>query len=197
MASKKHAMKEKILASAIDCIEEQGLPAITIRSVAARAGVNSAAINYYFDTKEALIEEALVRTLGEFKRIPEETLLAEDLDPRVRLRSFYAALFDSLIRWPRIVRAHLQSPLLEANYGTPFVDMFNSFLTDLLRRLEEIPLGAKLQNLRLKIIQSTSAVLFPGLMPGFFRYFAGLDFTDPEARNSYIDELVTRLFSSP
>jgi AcrR family transcriptional regulator len=197
MSKRKALTREKIITATIDCIEEQGLQPLTIRSIAAKAGVNSAAINYYFDTKEKLVEEALNRTLEEFKKIPEETLQEDNLDPRDRLRAFFGALFDGLIRWPRIVRAHLQAPLFEANYGTRFVDTFNSFLTDLLRKLEEMPLGSEEPNLRLRIIQSFSAVLFPGLMPGLFRYFSGLDFTDPEARKSYIDDLVTHLFSSP
>ncbi len=197
MSKRKTLTREKIVIAAIECIEEQGLQSLTIRSIASKAGVNSAAINYYFDTKGRLVEEALERTLEEFKKIPEETLQADNLDSRDRLRAFFSALFDGLIRWPRIVRAHLQSPLFEANYGTRFVDTFNSFLTDLLRKLEEMPLGPQEQNLRLRIIQSFSAVLIPGLMPGLFRYFSGLDFTDPDARKSYIEDLVTHLFSSP
>ena len=196
MASRKQQIKEKILVSAIEHIEEKGIQALTIRAVAAKAGVNSAAVNYYFGTKEALVEEALARTLEEFKRIPAETLQAENTDSQTRLREFFVALFEGLVRWPRIARAHLQSPLFQADYGTPFIDTFNSFLIGLLQQLEEMPLGSREENLRVRIIQTISAVLIPGLMPGLFRYFSGLDFADPEARRSYVDDLVSRLFSS-
>jgi AcrR family transcriptional regulator len=185
--------REKILVSAVDCIEKSGLQSLTIRSIAAQAGVNSAAISYYFGTKEKLVEEALNRTLEELKKTPEEILRADGLDLKQRLQAFFTALLDGLIRWPGLIKAHLQSPLLDGNYGTPFCDMFNSFLTDLLRRLEEMPSGQREQNLRPLIIQSLSAVLIPGLMPGLFQYFAGLDFADPEARRSYIEDLVSRI----
>ena len=185
--------REKIIVAAINCIEESGLQSLTIRSIAAKAGVNSAAISYYFGTKEKLVEEALNRTLEELKKIPEEVLRAEGLDLKQRLRAFFTALLDGLVRWPRLIKAHLQSPLLDGNCGTPFCDMFNSFLTDLLRHLEEMPSSQREQNLRALIIQSISAVLIPGLMPGFFQYFAGLDFADPEARRSYVEDLVNRL----
>jgi AcrR family transcriptional regulator len=193
MSQEKLSTREKVILAAIDCIEERGLQSLTIRSIAAKARVNSAAISYYFGTKEQLVEEVLNRTLGELKKIPEEILRAEGLDLRQRLQAFFTALFDGLIRWPRLIKAHLQSPLLDGNYGTPFCDMFNSFLTDLLRRLEELPSGQREQNLRLPIIQSISAVFIPGLMPGLFQYFAGLDFADPEARRSYVEDLVNRL----
>ena len=193
MSQENLSTKEKIIVAAIACIEESGLQSLTIRSIAAKAGVNSAAISYYFGTKEKLVEEALNRTLEELKKIPEEILRAEGLDLEQRLRAFFTALLDGLVSWPRLIKAHLQSPLLDGNYGTPFCDMFNSFLTDLLRHLEEMPSSQREQNLRALIIQSISAVLIPGLMPGFFQYFAGLDFADPEARRSYVEDLVNRL----
>jgi len=193
MSQEKLSTREKIILAAIDCIEENGLQSLTIRSIAAKAGVNSAAISYYFGSKEKLVEEALSRTLEEFKKTPEDILEADGLDLRERLTAFFSALLDGLIRWPRLLKAHLQSPLLVGNYGTPFCDMFNSFLTDLLRRLEEMPSGQREQNLRPLIIQSISAILIPGLMPGLFQYFAGLDFADAEARKSYVEDLVNRL----
>ena len=193
MSQEQLSTREKVIVAAIDCIEESGLQALTIRSIAAKAGVNSAAISYYFGTKQKLVEEALNRTLEELKKLPEEVLRADDLDLKKRLQAFFTALLDGLVRWPRFIKAHLQSPLLDGNYGTPFCDMFNSFLTDLLHRLEERPSGQREQNLRPLIIQSISAVLIPGLMPGLFPYFAGLDFADPEARRSYVEDLVNRL----
>ena len=193
MSQENVSTREKIIVAAIDCIEESGLLSLTIRFIAAKAGVNSAAISYYFGTKEKLIEEALNRTLEELKKIPEEILRAEGPDFKQRLQAFFTAFLDGLVRWPKLIKAHLQSPLLDGNYGTPFCDMFNSFLTDLLRRLEERPSGQREQNLRHLLIQSISAVLIPGLMPGLFQYFAGLDFADPEARRSYVEDLVNRL----
>lgn len=193
MSQGKSSAREKIIVAAIECIEAHGLESLTIRSIAAKAGVNSAAINYYFGTKEKLVEEALNRALEDFKKTPEEILQTDDLDLKDRLQGFFGAFFDGLVRWPRIVKAHLQSPLLDGDYGSRFCDTFNSFLTDLLHRLEEMPLVEHEQNPRLRIIQSISAVLIPGLMPGLFQYFAGLDFADPEARRSYVEDLINRL----
>jgi AcrR family transcriptional regulator len=193
MSQEQLSTREKIILAAIDCIEESGLQSLTIRSIAAKAEVNSAAISYYFGTKEKLVEEVLNRTLQEFKKMPEEILRAEGEDQKQRLQAFFTALLDGLVRRPRIAKAHLQPSLLEGNYGTPFCDMFNSFLTGLLRRFEEIQSGQREHNLRPLIIQSISAVLIPGLMPGLFQYFAGLDFADPDARRSYVEDLVNRL----
>ncbi|HTP59791.1 MAG TPA: TetR family transcriptional regulator, partial [Spirochaetia bacterium] len=53
------APRERILAATLDLIEKQGPRQATTRSIAAAAGVNVAAINYYYRSKEALLEAAL------------------------------------------------------------------------------------------------------------------------------------------
>ena len=53
----------KIIEAAIDCIEQFGLKGATNRRIAEKAGVNLAAINYYFRSKENLIERVMETTL--------------------------------------------------------------------------------------------------------------------------------------
>lgn len=57
--------KDQILRAAKELFAERGFRDTTVREIAKRAGVNGAAINYYFDSKEALyvaiFEEAFER----------------------------------------------------------------------------------------------------------------------------------------
>ena len=57
--------EEQILRAARELFAERGFRDTTVREIAKRAGVNGAAINYYFDSKEALyvavFEEAYER----------------------------------------------------------------------------------------------------------------------------------------
>lgn len=55
--------KEKILISAEALFAEIGFPAVSIRAVAAKAGVNVAAVNYHCFDLESLLREILVRRL--------------------------------------------------------------------------------------------------------------------------------------
>jgi AcrR family transcriptional regulator len=49
----------RILEAAIAAIEEYGFKNVTVRRIAAKAGVNIAAINYYFRTKEQLLDKVI------------------------------------------------------------------------------------------------------------------------------------------
>jgi len=51
--------KEKIIKTTMTMIAEEGLQSITIRKIAAKAGVNVAAVNYHFGCKNAVINESL------------------------------------------------------------------------------------------------------------------------------------------
>lgn len=51
--------RERIIAAAVDEFGEQGYDGATIRSIAARAGVDSALVHHYFGTKADLFAEAV------------------------------------------------------------------------------------------------------------------------------------------
>lgn len=51
--------RERILAAAVDEFGERGYEGATIRSIAARAGVDSALVHHYFGTKADLFAEAV------------------------------------------------------------------------------------------------------------------------------------------
>ena len=50
--------KERILAAAVEIIRSSGNEKMSLRQVAAMARANCAAVNYYFRTKEALLDAA-------------------------------------------------------------------------------------------------------------------------------------------
>ena len=55
--------EEKIIHATIGCIEKYGISGATNRQIAQAAGVNLAAINYYFRSKEQLIQRVMEITL--------------------------------------------------------------------------------------------------------------------------------------
>lgn len=56
--------KERILEAAERLFAERGFTATSLRSITAAAGVNLAAVNYHFRSKEALLEAVFTRRLG-------------------------------------------------------------------------------------------------------------------------------------
>ena len=86
-SSTSRTTKDRIIKATLDIISGEGFQNVTIRKIAAMAGVNVAAVNYHFGSKDAVINEALnMVTL-----LLEETfrcLRADDLDPEARLACF-------------------------------------------------------------------------------------------------------------
>ena len=64
--------RERILDTAEQLFAREGVMAVTLRSIAAAADVNVAAVNYYFGSKEKLFEEMFVRRIAPLN---EERLL--------------------------------------------------------------------------------------------------------------------------
>jgi AcrR family transcriptional regulator len=56
--------KVKILDAAEELFAENGFAATSIRAITSRAGVNLAALNYHFGSKEALIDSVFERRIG-------------------------------------------------------------------------------------------------------------------------------------
>ena len=56
--------KQKILKATLKILESEGIQKLTVRKIAAEAGVNVAAVNYHFGSKDQVVFEAL-QTLRE------------------------------------------------------------------------------------------------------------------------------------
>ncbi len=71
--------RERLVEATIELLSEGGFEAVSIRSVTARAGVNSALVNYYFGTKrELLVEAATTASLRAFEEPGSMLIEAED-----------------------------------------------------------------------------------------------------------------------
>lgn len=181
---------ENIVLATIDCIEKEGIQSITIRGIAREAGVNSAAINYHYGSKEKLINTALNRTLEEMTKMPSETLDLQNRTPKELLQIFLETFMSGAIQWPGITKAHLYNPLIKNDYSNLFVKRFNSFLDDLIYRIKKLKTNWKENELRFTLIQLISAVTLPALMPKLFTDFSNLNFEDEENRRAYIENLL-------
>ncbi len=98
--------EQRILAAALDCIAESGLDGATVRGIAAKAGLNAAAVNYYYRSKKRLIEAALRlawnHVAEDLEKIGEGTSdAAEGLEAATRY------LLEGAVRYPNVIHAIL------------------------------------------------------------------------------------------
>jgi len=197
MSGQEKSIREKIIIAAISCIEKEGLQSVTIRGIAEEAMVNSAAINYYFGTKEKLLNQALKRTMDELSGMIGEIIEAKKNNPYEALQEFFEAFIEGMLRWPGIVKAHLYNPYIHNSYQGPFVKQFNTFLNVLMDKVEPlIPLENR-KELKLSVVQIISALMFSVMLPDLFSEFAGIDFKDQAKRKKYINHLLKHYLPDP
>ena len=85
------------------CLAEQGHAGVSVRRIAAEAGVSAGLVNHHFDGIEALVAAA-------YEKLSKD-LLAEvmsrvegETEPRRRLSAYFAAIFSDAVLDPRLLR---------------------------------------------------------------------------------------------
>jgi len=87
--------RESLLLGAKKCLLEKGFSRTTARDIAAAAGVSLAAIGYHFDSKEALLTEALLLAFGEWDQDLQKALRAavpSNISPAKRFEVTWAKI---------------------------------------------------------------------------------------------------------
>lgn len=89
--------RERLLDSAIDLLAERGYARTTTRAIVERAGAHLPAVNYYYGSKDRLLEEAIVEALSRWTESSMAAAVEErDLDLTVRLELAIDRFMESL-----------------------------------------------------------------------------------------------------
>jgi AcrR family transcriptional regulator len=194
MSTEDASVQAKIIEATIECIEREGIQAVTIRKIAKLAGVNSAAINYYFRSKEKLVDEVKRSTLEHVFEDWREILNDESRTVRERVFLLFTDYMEGAIMYPGISKAHMWEPLIDNNYDSLFVKLLNGFLGDLAKKLS-LELKRPAEELRLVVIHLFSALSMPVLMPDLFReFYDGKTFKEAKVRRALIEHVLQLYF---
>src|SRR5437763_16756227 len=88
--------RDQLLEGAIECLRTKGFARTTARDIAAAAGANLASIGYHFGSKEALLNEAIVRTCDEWtERLGQAALASSSESPLDQMGASWVAMRDS------------------------------------------------------------------------------------------------------
>lgn len=92
--------RERLLDAAVACFAADGVAATSQRSIALKAGVTPALLNYYFGSKQQLLDafiaERLTPIVGELR----DRLIAAGDDPHALLAAFVRGIHDVVERFP-------------------------------------------------------------------------------------------------
>ncbi len=113
-------VKEQLIVATMHLLNESREPGkITARQIAEKAGVNLAMINYYFSTKDTLINIGVNRLMAEraseLKEIRDSQIPANQ-----KLKNFLTAMSDITIEYAELTKPTIPYLLLEGEIELPY-----------------------------------------------------------------------------
>lgn len=186
------SMEEKIIDAAVECLEKFGVGGTTNRAIAKAAGINSAAINYYFRSKDVLIQKVMERTMdnafdwSDFEDVPGST-------PKERCFAIFDHLVQGGINFPGITRAHFYDLLTTGDYDALVVKRLNSFAIRLVDDLLAHGYMGSRADLEMTCMLIMNAAFMSVMVPKLYKDCFGIELKDPETRTRMIHTLVDRL----
>ena len=188
-------IRERIVLATIECFEAYGIEKTTVRRIAQQAGVNTAAVNYYFGTKDRLVRLTLERMMdtafaGQLRDIRAE---AGDLPPFELLRRYLLETLAGAVNYPGLSRSALYRTFQRHEDSALFESALNDFLEEMVGILRP---AVRMDEavLRLALAQVLIVMLCASLMPEAFRPSLGSGLSVPAERERWIDHLIAAHF---
>lgn len=169
MTEKEPSTQETILLATIDCINENGLEHLTTRMIAEKADANIASINYYFRTKDILVNQALEITIKHMLEDVNETISDKSRGFREILNDVIYYLISGASNNMGISQAHLYRLVIDKDYDSVSAVSFLKAFSALLSRAEESFPNQDPDHLRVILASIFSSIMFMMLTPFFFQ----------------------------
>jgi AcrR family transcriptional regulator len=183
--------KEMILNVTLDLLKKEGFERITVRKIAKAANVNVALVNYYFGSKDKLLNAAVQVLITSFK----ETFHILDnaaMEPRERLKLFMIQYLNANQQYPFIVRRLVSEETFMFDSQIEFVEFLKAIgMKNLQHTIEELSGESDPQKLTVMTSHLLGAAFLPTLMEPLYIKVTGIPFPDTEMR---IDILLDRYF---
>ncbi len=191
--------KSKILQVAIDVAGLKG--EVTIREVTKKAGVNVAAINYYFGSKSNLMKEVEGYYSNLLLQNQERIIYNVDLPPHEKLVQWAKGLLEFMFQYPAIVQLIVSLTTSDRHYRPPLIEgiFYNQGVQDIIKGIIMEKIGDEDERLvDIKYLQFFSGVsglvLNRIIADAFFEGHESVDIEGEEELDRYVRLLIDSLF---
>jgi len=196
--------RERILAAALECISSTSVGRLSVRAIAARAGVNVATVHYHFGTKDELISEAFRLFFAPIAARIGAALDAE-APPRARLESLLGFYVEHFHEHPGIFTSFIEAliasnikkePGVVQGHERVLLEMVGGFRDRLLDLVSEVTAREDRQDAALLVIHLVASVVHPLVISSLPATLFGLDFAEEATRRRYVSLLVEGIAGS-
>ncbi len=186
MTEESNETKVRILETAAEIIGREKNLNLTIREIANRANVNIASINYYFGSKEKLLEEVELLLLENIRKIYAK-LDNPKLAVRERLNNWADNLIKHLIDYPGIIYL-IGTRVLERE--STCLNIYLGLLETAIMPLVKELSGSDAKEARFKVLNLISGIVYPVLIYSSESETAVIDISNDQTRKEYVRSLV-------
>ncbi len=182
--------KERILAATVALLNEEPVPdKITVRQIADRANVSIGAINYYFQSKEKLLSEAVGRIVGNEAARWYQPFLHPEVDALTRLRHLFKESARIIARYPKFVDLAISHALWHDEFNVPMLTV------PLLREI----LGPDRTEVELRVLAFELLVSLQVAIvrAEAFQRYSGIDLLDERQRDLALDLFIDNVIPKP
>lgn len=174
--------KEQLINATVQLLtSNRDISSITAREIIAKANVNLAMINYYFKSKEALINTAIKRILkchmDEYKATHDKQKLA----PKQELKEMLITFCDVIILYNHFIEISVPYILVQEDIIYPFE------ILPLIRAHYQNHNNKTEEDYKVIAYQITSFIQLVLLRSNAFLRYSGIDIMDAEKRSALID----------
>ena len=135
--------KERIFQTAIELFSRKGYAATGVRELAREAGVNLATINYFYGSKQGLMEAVIDYFFSQYIEVIKEALAGDD-EPEVKVERLIIAATTFFEKNHRQALIGISNLYLDSEEMTSFKAKHVSRMLEILTRGVAEPLEAKL-----------------------------------------------------
>jgi AcrR family transcriptional regulator len=178
--------KTRILEATVALLNEGVEPAkITVRQIASRANVGIGSINYYFQSRDQLLHQAVMRITGNIAAAWYEPAQHQSLDPATRLKRLFKESAVVLMRYRKFAELSIAYDLLHGDLQVP---------TLLLPLLREI-FGSRKNEVELRLLafQLIVSTQVAYLRSDALERYTGINFGDDAQRDAALEMLIDNL----
>lgn len=185
--------KQIILNTTLDLLKKEGFEGITIRKIAKEANVNVALINYYYGSKDKLLNSVVQMFVVSMK----ETFSVFDddtLQPKERLKRFLIQYLQIHKKYPFIVQTIIQNNSFSFDSQQEFIEFIRATgIKKIQRTIEELSGETDPEKLNIMTSHIMGAAFLPTFIDPLYQMVTGTNFLHIE---THIDTLLDRYFAN-
>jgi AcrR family transcriptional regulator len=185
MTKKGKMIKEKVIKTTIELIKEYGdTSMITVRDIAKKAGVGLAMINYHFQTKDNLINECLIKIVGQLLENYGTYSSTSEIKPADKMRVIGKGIAAFMVINPGFSRVVIMNDL-----GSPGIDDNSAKLAKMFFPVVKDIFGEQKTDQEILVLLH---MIISSIEVGFLRRDViketmGIDFSDATQRDNFIE----------